>query len=179
MKNIHPVIKLFIAIILLYVGWQVLYQFVLTPGGPFDFWLTKLVTKHSVWILNLTDHDYTLYVNPYGKCSILRDHVRIISVNHACNGQVLYPVFMSFVIVTRGPWLNKVAMILLGSIIIYLTNLLRVISLVFVRLHYPKYLDFNHKYTFVLVVYVVIFTLWVYWINKFSKYQFYRNANTQ
>lgn len=177
MEKIHPVIKLFLSIILLYVGWYIFYQFVLVPGGAFDFWLTQRVTAHSVGVLNLISADhFGIFVNPHGKCSILRENLKVISVNHACNGQVLYPVFISFIIVTKGSWRNKLLMVLLGSLVIYIVNLIRVISLVYVRIYFPKYLDFNHKYTFVIFVYSVIFALWVFWVHRFSKLKLLKNA---
>ena len=175
-KNLHPVVRLFGAVILLYIVWYVLYQFVLVPGGAFDFWLTRQVTSHSIWVLNLISGGFDIFVNPYGMCSILRNNLKVISVNHACNGQLLYPVFWSFIIVTRGPWLNKLIMITAGSFIIYFTNLIRVVALVYIRLNYPAYLRFNHKYTFVILVYSVIFMLWVYWAKEFSKKQILKDA---
>ncbi|HTF82240.1 MAG TPA: hypothetical protein VL947_10955 [Cytophagales bacterium] len=178
MEKKHPVLKLFLYIILLYVAWYVFYQFVLIPGGSFDFWLTRQVTSHSISLLNLLSVEhFSMFVNPYGKCSILRDNLKVISVNHACNGQVLYPVFISFIVVTGGHWLNKITMALLGSLVIYISNLIRVISLVYVKISYPQYLDFNHKYTFVILVYSVIFLLWVYWANMFSKYKIFNHAS--
>ncbi len=170
-ENTKPIIRLFIYIIAMFILWQILYVNFLTPGGKFDFWLTKTVTKHSIFTLNIFSSNYDIFVNHYGKCSILHNNIKIISVNHACNGQVLYPVFAAFIIATNGQLINKFSYILLGSFLIYGINVLRVISLVYIRLYYPAYLNFNHKYTFTLIVYSFIFYLWYYWVNSFSKKQ--------
>jgi hypothetical protein len=32
----------------------------------------------------------------------------------------------------------------------------------------PEWLDFNHDYTFTILVYAAVFALWYLWIEKFS-----------
>jgi hypothetical protein len=41
-------------------------------------------------------------------------------------------------------------------------------SLALIQYKAPEYLDFNHHYTFTVIVYAFIFLLWMIWVNKFS-----------
>ncbi|MFN8436952.1 MAG: archaeosortase/exosortase family protein [Cytophagales bacterium] len=178
-KQHKSILKLLLIILGLYILWHFVYIFWLIPGGKFDFWLTQKVTENSISILNLFNNQYSIFVNPYGKCSILYQNLKVISVNHACNGQVLYPVFYAFIIATSGSWINKIIYISVGSVIIYICNLLRVVTLVLIRLNFPQYLNFNHKYTFTIVVYSVIFLMWYLWVNKFSKLVILKNEQSK
>jgi hypothetical protein len=40
--------------------------------------------------------------------------------------------------------------------------------LVLINNHYPQYLDFNHLYTFTILVYAIIFILWYIWAKKYA-----------
>jgi exosortase/archaeosortase family protein len=59
----------------------------------------------------------------------------------------------------------------LGILIIHLLNIIRVIALTLLAYKAPEYLDFNHTYTFTILVYSVVFILWMIWALKISKVQ--------
>jgi hypothetical protein len=40
--------------------------------------------------------------------------------------------------------------------------------LIFIQIKSPESLEFNHKYTFTLLVYSLIFALWMLWVNRYS-----------
>jgi len=86
----------------------------------------------------------------------------------ACNGQVLYALYIGFILATPGLTKHKIAAISLGSISIFVVNSLRVIALCLIKVNAPQYLAFNHKYTFTVVVYSCIFAMWMLWIKYFA-----------
>jgi len=68
-----------------------------------------------------------------------------------------------------GPWRHKLWYIPLGIFIVHLTNLFRIIGLAVVLVTVPDYWDFSHDNIFRPLFYVVIFGLWVYWVEKLKK----------
>jgi len=67
-----------------------------------------------------------------------------------------------------GPIKHKLWYIPLGILFTHLINALRVIALVIIAYMKPEWLNFNHDYTFTIIVYAFVFMLWWIWINKFS-----------
>jgi hypothetical protein len=47
---------------------------------------------------------------------------------------------------------------------------LRAAILALIQLKAPEHLDFNHHYTFTVIVYSFIFALWMIWVNNFSTF---------
>jgi len=47
-------------------------------------------------------------------------------------------------------------------------NVLRIVALAIIETYSYEWTEFNHTYTFTLLMYVFIFGLWLFWINKFS-----------
>ena len=91
-----------------------------------------------------------------------------ICVGSGCSGLELFLLFLGFILLMRGRFLNKLWFIPLGFLGILVLNIIRIIALSIIYYHAPEYLDFNHKYTFVIIVYGAIFGLWVLWVNKFA-----------
>lgn len=167
-----PVIHFFLKAFLLYLLWFLIYDLYLRENGLADSWLTNNVTNHSISILRLLRFDatHTFGFNTYHQVSI--ENIKMLGISNACNGQVLYPLFAGFIIATPGFWKNKLVMIITGFVSIYIVNILRIVLLIIIRYYKPEYLAFNHKYTFVILVYSFIFFLWILWVNKFSKLKF-------
>ena len=85
-----------------------------------------------------------------------------------CNGLTLIFLFAVFIIAYPGALKNKLWYIPLGALIIHLSNIFRIISLSLIALYSPKSLAFNHTYTFTFIVYTIVFSLWMLWVNKIS-----------
>jgi len=46
---------------------------------------------------------------------------------------------------------------------------LRVVALITINYYAPQYIEFNHTYTFTILVYSIIFLLWMWWVNASLK----------
>jgi exosortase family protein XrtF len=90
-------------------------------------------------------------------------------IGDPCNGITLFALFTGFVIAYPGPVKRKIWFIPLGLFAIHIVNILRIVALAFITLYAPSYLEFNHTYTFTIIVYSFVFFLWMLWANKFSK----------
>jgi len=57
----------------------------------------------------------------------------------------------------------------MGIVLIFALNVLRVVGLAIVQKNVSeKWLEFNHTYTFTIIVYAFIFGLWLIWVNKIA-----------
>ena len=92
-----------------------------------------------------------------------------LCIGSGCSGLELFILFFGFILLMRGRLQDKLWFIPAGFAAILLLNIIRIILLAVIFYHTPQYLDFNHKYTFVIIVYGAIFGLWILWVNKFAK----------
>jgi exosortase/archaeosortase family protein len=67
-----------------------------------------------------------------------------------------------------GPWIHKLWFIPLGLIITHLVNVFRIDSLVIILDYYPQHWHFTHDYILRPFFYVVMFGLWVFWVEKIT-----------
>lgn len=120
------------------------------------------VYRESAWIIDLLYE--VVRVDP--EMQIYFPNNCMMYVNEGCSGlkqMIQYALLIMFI---SGPWLRKLWYIPLGILIIHLTNVIRVVGLGVVMNHWPQYWNFSHDYIFRPLFYVVIFTLWVLWVEK-------------
>jgi exosortase/archaeosortase family protein len=124
--------------------------------------LSHRVFVESNWFLQnvlgmeITTVDRTMYWADQG----------YIAINHGCSGLKQMIQFALLMAIFPGPWKHKLWYIPLGVFIVHLTNLFRIIGLGVVLVTVPDYWQFSHDYIFRPFFYVVIFSLWVYWVEK-------------
>ncbi len=91
-----------------------------------------------------------------------------IGINSSCSGlKQFYQVFFLFLLFP-GQWKHKIWFIPLGFVIMFLTNLFRIISLSVILLWKPDYWNFSHDWILRPFFYVVLFGLWVWWVERFA-----------
>ena len=98
----------------------------------------------------------------------LKNHGNVC-ISTGCSGLELFILFVGFLFLMKGRIRDKAWFIPLGIVCILILNIIRIVALSIIYYYRPEYLEFNHKYTFVLIVYGAIFGLWLLWINRFSK----------
>ena len=164
-NNRLPLRFLAVAVVL-YVLWLVGYEQWLAPDGRLDEVLCQQIASASLVLLRATG--FAASILPDAPHQLLIRDMPAVYVGPACNGLVMYALFGGFVVAYPGPWLRKLWYIPTGIVIIWLLNVLRVAALA-INVHYAySSVDFNHHYTFNLVVYSCIFGLWLLWVRRFS-----------
>lgn len=86
----------------------------------------------------------------------------------SCNGISLFALYSIFIIAFPGKILSKIIFIPAGILCIHLLNVLRVVCLSVIAIYSYEWTEFNHTYTFTILIYAFIFGSWLFWINKFS-----------
>lgn len=157
------VLYFFIKAILAYLIWFLLYENWLLKVG----WIDKVVIDNLIHLskLSLTILGYNVFV--FGHTFGI-DGSHGVFIGTPCNGLDLMALFAGFVIVFNGSWKNKWWFILVGLIVIHFLNLVRVVALTIIAKTAPEYIDFNHKYTFTIILYAFVFFGWVLWVKYYA-----------
>ncbi len=139
-----------------------------------NFMIDK-VFYQSLWFnqhilgYDITPVDYTMYFAQKG----------YIHINEGCSGLKQFLQVGLLFLLFPGPWKKKLWFIPLGVFIMHLTNLFRIIGLSVVLLNWPDHWKFSHDYLFRPFFYVVIFSLWVWWVEKLSHKEPHTEAKTE
>ncbi|PVY38692.1 exosortase X [Pontibacter virosus] len=136
----------------------------------YDFWLSLLDNWLSLKIVHSTVHflSFIGYNADANGIMVQIDGADTVFVYHACNGMVLMALFTGFIVAFPGPIIKKLFFIPIGLLLIYILNILRVSALALNAHHFSYTVDFNHKYTFTIIVYAAIFVLWMIWVKRYS-----------
>ncbi|TAG43165.1 MAG: hypothetical protein EAZ31_04865 [Cytophagia bacterium] len=159
-----PITLFIIKAIAFYFAWDLIMIYYLDTH-PFSFWLSHLVNNTALYCLDMMGYTVRGYntvigININGKACVF--------MGNPCNGLDFMGIFLCLVIAYPAHWKSKTWFLPIGIIAIHFLNVLRVILLA-LNVHYWKStFDFNHKYTFMIAVYVLIFLLWTYWAKRYK-----------
>ena len=149
--------------VITFIAWLVLYYGFIIPDGRLNRFLTSTVIHGTTIGLSLLGYE-TSGANDM----ILIDGQPVVLVADACNGLELFALYVGFLLCFPGKWKYKFFFIPIGIFLIYLVNVLREIVLALNYKFFQETFDFNHKYTYVFVVYLFVFGIWRYWLNRYS-----------
>jgi len=168
MKKFGPLVRFLGLGTGLYLLWYFLYEFWLKDHTGLDEWMVR----HLIW---WTDHALSLFgyelwtdVNDVAGNFVGIANGHPLEVGAPCDGIVLLALFSCFIIAFPGNLKHKLWYLPAGLIAIHLINVFRIFCLSLIIHYKPSALDFNHDYTFTILVYGFIFLLWYMWINRFS-----------
>jgi len=164
-----PLTRFLLKAVVLYLGWHFLYAEWIEPNGTVNHYLTYITAWISSFALNLfSGSHFTL--SPFVELNtyLFKDGIPVVLIEHGCNGLILMVRYACFVLAFPGPWRVKTWFIPAGILAIYLINSLRVIGLAVNYMISESSFEFNHKYTFTILVYGAIFYFWMIWVNRFS-----------
>lgn len=147
----------------LFVLWYIVYHLWLSTDTPIDLWVVEKTIDFSRFLLET--FGYSVYTE--GRV-IGANNSSGLFVGDSCNAIVLIALFAGFIIAYPGRLMRKVVYILLGTLSIFLLNVLRITSLCAIDTFSRAWTEFNHSYTFNFLVYGYIFLLWYLWAEKFS-----------
>jgi exosortase family protein XrtF len=168
LKENKSLIRFLFICLFAYLTWAVLYNHWIGPDRRIDFWLSGIEAKEVIVLLKWMGYPITQVIEFKYKHIFYLHEQRLVALATSCNGLVLFPLFSCFIFATHGHWKRKIIYTVIGCILIYHVNILRIIGLLLVKIYSPESLEFNHKYTFTVLVYSFIFYLWYLWINFYA-----------
>lgn len=163
----NKIVRFIVLFIVLYLFWLMLYEWLIHPWGKLD---TLVINDSSLWtayVLEIMGHESFISDNATIR-TVGIDGTHGLWIGDPCNGLTLFALFTIFIVAFPGPWKHKLWFIPVGITVIHFLNVMRITALCVIVLKRPEWLDFNHTYTFQLLMYGFIFGLWWIWIQKLS-----------
>ena len=140
--------------------WPV-HDFINTVYEP----LTQLLYDNSVWALkHLTSYDFTYLL--YKREIWYMPGNGYVAVHYGCSGLKQFLQWIVLMTFFPGPWKKKLWFIPLGLVVIHLVNIFRITGLSVVVIYWPQDWKFIHDYIYRPFFYVVMFAMWVWWVEK-------------
>lgn len=183
----NPAIRFLVYFCLLYIFWFIIYDVALHPQvndetgkqvrteAYIDIKMVHTTITISEKIIRAlgfnvyTDGDRQLYI----------EGTSGIWIGDNCNAISLIALFAGFIIAYPGKINRKLWFIPLGSLIIFLLNILRMVVLTILDTYSRSWTEFNHTYTFNVIIYGVIFAMWIFWTQKLSGNKLYLKEQKQ
>ncbi len=143
-----------------YAVWYILYNIILSPAGWFDSWTEHYLVLASAWLLSAVGYSVLPHAN------ILWIHrLAGIEVSSGCDGLAAIGLFISFLVAYPGDKRKRLLMILSGSVILVIGNILRICVLTLSQLYWPGSFNFFHLYLTEAVYDGIVLALWIFWVN--------------
>ena len=158
--------------IILYLSWLAIYEWWIHPAEWVDHAVVSNTLSFSQTILGWMGISSEL------------EGLRVIKIpgtaglflGDSCNGLSLFALFGIFIIAFPGPIKNKLWFIPAGILLIHVLNIVRIVLLSLILTVSYEWTEFNHTYTFTIVIYLAIFGMWLFWINRYSGIVFNRQG---
>lgn len=159
--------------LIFFIVWKVVFYACIIPTGANNF-ITEVVshgTKLGGRLLGYTTRVEIIETDD----SISRvngivyfDEVPGVMVADACNGLELFALYVGFFVCFPGSVLPKILFSVGGTLLLFTLNIMREVVLAINYMYFETSFDFNHKYTYAIAVYLVVFLIWKYWLNNYS-----------
>lgn len=132
--------------------------------------ITKTVAKQSNFLLNKMGYEALIIQHPdeLSMQQIINGYY-ISRVVEGCNSINIIILFCAFIIAFSKKIAPTALYILFGSLVIYVTNILRIVLINIALYKYPQYQTYLHDLLFPAIIYGVTFLLWFIWVLKVQK----------
>nr|WP_298895995.1 exosortase family protein XrtF [uncultured Psychroserpens sp.] len=167
------VVKFILTFLTVYFVLTLAYKFYLdfSDGSKYyPDYMTNLVAKQSESLLETFGYDTAIVPHedqPSMKLIVKGKYVA--RVVEGCNSISVIILFLSFIIAFAGKFKTTFMYILAGSVLIYSVNVFRIAILSIGLYNYPWRKAILHNAIFPLIIYGMVFLLWMFWVNRFSK----------
>ena len=169
-------VGLFILLILsfhfVYVEWKALgYWPIKEAVDKLSLWSVDLLFGQCCWVLQ---HVFGIDITTISQTRLIAALSTkgsfvsvVIAPDCASLKQWLHWLFL--MLLFPGPWKHKAWYIPAGLVVIEWTNVVRVCGILLMQIQWPGPNTFHiaHDYVFKVFFYIVIFLMWVLWVEKF------------
>lgn len=155
-----PIARFLVKALGFFVTWYIIYEMWILPDGRVDEWISLNIVGISAGVIDWLGYDIYVVNRIVGIMGYSG-----VEVIDGCNGISAIGLFLGFIIAYPGDWRARLSFSLMGIAIIYLVNLCRIIFLVITKVEWPGLFEITHDYSTTTIFYLVIFILWVIWVN--------------
>lgn len=160
----EPVVKFLSFCFLLYIFWFALYEWWIHPMQ----WVDMIVIDNTIYFSRMILGWLGYATEMEGDRTMRIPGTPGLFIGDSCNGISLFSLFSIFIIAFPGKAISKLIFIPAGILLIHILNVLRVVALAIIETYSYALTEFNHTYTFTILIYACIFLMWLFWINKYS-----------
>ncbi len=167
------VVAFILTFLIVYFVLTFAYKFYLdwSDGSKFyPDYFTNLVAKQSHALLESVG--YEAEILPHSEEASMKLIIKgkfVARVVEGCNSISVIILFISFIAAFAGRFKTTAVYILAGSAIIYIVNLIRIVILSIGLYNYPWRREELHTVIFPMIIYGMVFLLWMFWVNRYSK----------
>ncbi len=151
------------------------YHFILRPARIPDKLLTDIITSGTVASLNIFSKGGTHFswidYPPGSEAFIKQGEKNVFFIADNCNGLDLLVIYLGFIILLPASIKRKILFGLAGIPVFIVVNIIRCSLLYWIYWNYYSAFEFNHHYTFSIIMYLLIFFGWILFIKKEKKHE--------
>lgn len=158
---------------IIFIIWKFLYHLILYKTGFPNNQLTELTAWGTNKLLLFFYPNSFFYskngvkVEGTGIGSLIyMDNRLILRIFPACNGLELFVLYIGFLFCFVVKIYRTLLFSILGTLTIYLINILRTAGMAYLIIEHIRWVDFAHHYVFKIIVYSFIFFMWVRYIKE-------------
>ena len=134
--------------------------------------ITKAVANQTKTLLSVFDYNVEILQHTEEmSMKVILNNTYVSRVIEGCNSISIIILFIAFIVAFRGGIKETIIFGVIGSIIIYGVNIVRISFLTAMIYEYQHYQDVLHNIVFPLIIYGTTFLLWIVWVHKFSNYK--------
>ena len=170
LKTYYPTLKFIGKFVLIYVIFVTVYNFYLSffqhQTDIITIWVGKLVSAIYSF-LGIDVQSIPIETEPGLKLIVNGQYVaRIVE---GCTAISVIIMFLAFIL-SFGKNLQKtLKFAIVGSILIFIFNLFRIVLLGYILYAFPHYQDVAHRIVFPAMIYGFVVILWLYFILKYHE----------
>ena len=158
----HPILRFCVLFLILILVFSFLLS--LEPikhyfYDPFTFF----IASQAAWILN------TLGLNVYASDIIISGEGFSVKILANCNAIFEIMLFLSAVIAFPALLKEKLIGGAVGTIFIYILNLIRVVGLFLIGVYAPQFFEETHIYVSQSIFIVMVAMFWLFWVGKWVR----------
>ena len=166
------VIKFIVTFLMVYavlvVGYKMYLQYS-TSNVYYPDYITNLVARQSKEVVENFGYAARIEQHPNEpSMKMIVNNVFLARIVEGCNAISVIILFVSFIVAFAGRLIPTVMYVLVGSILIYVVNVLRIALLAIGLYHYPESQEVLHSVVFPMIIYGMLFLLWILWVNRVS-----------
>jgi exosortase H (IPTLxxWG-CTERM-specific) len=158
----HPITRFCLLFLVLLVVFTFLLSIELVQHYFYDPF-TSLIASQAAWILK------TIGLKVHASGITISGEGFSVKILANCNAIFEIMLFLSAVIAFPALLKEKLVGGILGSIFIYLLNLLRVVILFLIGVYSPQFFEETHIYVSQSIFIVMVAMFWLFWVGKWVR----------
>jgi exosortase/archaeosortase family protein len=136
---------------------------------PLVFNVITFLTQHILQVTSWTLATLFNLSNTIENDIIVLPGGQRLQMQFGCSGLEQFILIFFLLILLPGPWRQKLWFIPLSVLVIHFFNVIRFIGIAIQLNHSQQHFHFIHDWIFRPFIYLVIFFIWVAWVELFSK----------